>query len=104
MCDARAADAERVREIAEQHPILTSAKVSEAEFKTRTECLLEGQGAMRTELVAAVERARADPAAARLQGVDMLHLERLEQKRRDDERAAGAVMLTNSSLSMAQMM
>ena len=31
--DARAVDAERVRAIEEQHQILTSAKVSEAEFK-----------------------------------------------------------------------
>ena len=50
---------------------------------------------MRTELVAAAERARAGTATARLQCADMLRLERLEQKRRDDERTAEAVKSTN---------
>ena len=102
--DARATDAERTRASTEQDAMLTTAKVSAAEFKTRSESLVEGHGALRTELVGATERARVNVAATRLGGIELLRLERVESRRRDDEHTAGTAISTSSNLNMVAMM
>ena len=81
--------------------MLATSKVGAATYKTRSECQVEEHSLPRTELVGAAERARESAEAARLGGLEIVYLERAESRRREEDRIAGSVMSTNSSLSMA---